>query len=402
MKIAIVNSEHPSPSGTDHGGIATYTYTLARLLTKLGHTVHVLTRSEISPAHFSPSVRFHRYGFKKSSNPFIRLVRRYLRTPLAWEAGHARSVAHWVLKLHQSDGLDIVDIPEYGGLAAAYPVKRVPPCVVTFHTPSQLVDKLNGVHPTASRHRMYQFEQKGIRHATGFKVPSNALKTQVCTMYHLPETSLSMIRNPFDFSDFSAVPWIQRPNNRFDILFSGRLEQRKGAEIILNTIKDILAIGPDVSVTIAGETEIGNSVSYRRSIEQLLEAGERDRVWFPGPLPAQKLRALYASSSILLFPSLFENCSYVLLEAMASGLPVIATEGSGISEMITHGSSGLLFPPDDPELLLTHVRQLYNNRDFSERLGETASKSIRILFDPETLIAATLDFYRSVINSQRK
>jgi glycosyltransferase involved in cell wall biosynthesis len=70
--------------------------------------------------------------------------------------------------------------------------------------------------------------------------------------------------------------------------------------------------------------------------------------------------------------------------------------------MITHGSSGLLFPPDDSGLLLTHVRQLYNNRDFSERLGETASKSIRVLFDPETLIAATLDFYRSVINSQRK
>ncbi len=402
MKIAIVNSEYPSPSGTDHGGIATYTYTLARLLSTLGHTVHVFTRSPISPAHFPLSVRFHRYGFKKSLNPFIRLLERYFRTPLAWEAGHARSVAQCIRKLHQSDGLDIVDIPEYGGLAAAYPVKCVPPCVVTFHTPSQLVDKLNGVHSTVSRHRMYQFEQKGIRHATGFKVPSNALKSQVCAMYQLPETSLSMIRNPFNFSEFSAVPWIQRPDNRFDILFSGRLEQRKGAVIILNTIKDILAIGPDVSVTIAGETEIGNSVNYRRSIEQLLEPYERDRVWFPGPLPAQKLRALYASSSMLLFPSLFENCSYVLLEAMASGLPVIATEGSGISEMVTHGSSGLLFPPDHPNLLLAQVRQLYKNRDLAKRLGETASKTIRSQFDSETSIAATIEFYQSVINGREK
>ena len=397
MKIALVNSEYPSPTGNDHGGIATYTYTLARLLAAHDHTVHVLTRSPIAPDEFSPSVRFHRYGYSKSANPAIRLLNRIHRTPLAWEKGHARSVDRIVRELHRKEGLDIVDIPEYGGLASRYTAGRLPPCAVTFHTPSALVDSLNNSSPSRLRCSMYRLEQEGVVRAAGFKVPSMALRNRVCNLYRLSEATVPVIRNPFDFSGKHSG-YSRQQEKRFDILFSGRLEYRKGAEIILHSIRELLALGPEVTVTLAGETEIGGSCDYRHAIEQLLVPGERERVWFPGPLSAGKLQALYANSSMLLLPSLFENCPYVLIEAMAAGLPVVASDSGGTGEIVTHEKNGLLFPPNDRPRLLSLIRSLYSDRDRAARLGEAAARSVRHQFDPDSVINATVNFYRSVID----
>ncbi|MBN1760442.1 MAG: glycosyltransferase family 4 protein [Chitinispirillaceae bacterium] len=399
MKIAIVNSEHPSPTGNDHGGIATYTYTLAGLLAERGHTVHVLTRSLITPEHYSPSVSFHRYGFTGSANPVARLLQRFHRDPITWEKGHARSVNGIIRELYRKKQVDIADIPEYGGMAACYSSDDdMPPCAITFHTPSSLVDSLNNMHPSEPRRRLYLLEREGITRAAGYKSPSHALKNHVCATYHLPESSVPVIRNPFDFTNQEHLHRQSHPADRFDILFSGRLEHRKGAEVLVQSISRMLAIGAEVTVTIAGETEINNAFNYRHAIERLLAPGERKRVWFPGPLPSVKLQALYANSSVLFFPSLYENCPYVLIEAMAAGLPVVATEGSGISEIVTHNTSGLLFSPGDHSRLLAHIRTLYSDREYALCLGEAGARTVRQLFDPEAVIDATIDFYQLVLH----
>jgi glycosyltransferase involved in cell wall biosynthesis len=105
---------------------------------------------------------------------------------------------------------------------------------------------------------------------------------------------------------------------------------------------------------------------------------------------------LYRNSSLFLFPSLFENSPYALVEAMAAGLPVIATAGSGIGEIITHDDNGLLFPAEDRTMLVAHVEALFRDRERASRIGHNAAASIDRMFNPVENIAAHLEHYASV------
>ena len=399
MKIALVNSEHPSIAGSDHGGIATYTYTMARYLAKRGHTVHLLTRSSVLSTHFSPSVHFYKFGFEKSGNPVSRLLDRINRTAISWEKGNSRCISRLISRIAAGEGLDIVDIPDYGGMAGRYKPAINVPCIITFHMPSEMVDSLNGTTPSAARKKQYQLERDGVIHAAGYKVPSLALKNHVSTLYHLSPVSVPVIRNPLDHVKINYPIRESIDETRFDILFSGRLERRKGAELIQKSIKSLLRIHPSITISFAGETEISNTFNYRYAIEQILSPDERERVWFLGPLSSTRLHPLYSNSSVFLFPSLFENCPYALIEAMAAGLPVIATEGSGIGEIISHDSNGILFPQNDIVQLVEAVKMLFNDRDRAARIGQNAARSVKTLFDPEKIIDETVEFYQSIINA---
>ena len=149
--------------------------------------------------------------------------------------------------------------------------------------------------------------------------------------------------------------------------------------------------------TIAGETDTGNPQNYRQAIERMLTPEERRRVWFPGPLSRKQLFPLYFTSTLFLFPSLFENSPYALLEAMTAGLPVIAASGGGIPEIVTHDETGLLFQPDNREELVTNIRSLYRDRSRAAVLGRNAREAVQRMFDPDQIITEHCDFYRATL-----
>lgn len=397
MKIALVNSEYPSVSGSDHGGIASYTNTLAAFLAQRGNTVHVFTRSGFNNPEAIANVQFHQFGFKKSVGIIPRFINRLSNNPLLWERGQSRALSSQLAAVAATDGLDIVEFPEYGGLACNYHSARSIPYTVTFHTPSELVDKLNGIPPSRQHRQRYRLETRALRRAAAFKSPSDALKKWASERYRLPPPSIHTIRNPFNTVPIRKIRRTTGERSQFDILFSGRFERRKGAEILLHSIKKILSIDRSIHFTIAGETEISNSANYRQSVERTLSPDERMRVWFPGPLSYKKLLPLYFNSSLFLLPSLFENYPYSLLEAMASGLPVIATSRGGITEIITHGENGLLFSPDEPETLVAHVRELFNNRDRASALGKNALTTIQQVYNTDSIVTAHCTFYESAV-----
>ncbi|MBN1308708.1 MAG: glycosyltransferase family 4 protein [Chitinispirillaceae bacterium] len=401
MKIALVNSEYPSLSGSDHGGIATYTHTLAFFLAQRGHTVHLFTRSGFSDNDRTSLVHVHRFGFKKNPHYLTRIISRFSSDPLAWERGQSRALSSSLAEVALKDGIDIVEFPEYGGLACRYqPVKKIPYCV-TFHTPAELVDLYNGIQPTRLHRQRYRMEKRAVRRAAAFKSPSSALKNWICEQYGLPPSSVTTIRNPFDAAPIRKIRRTTGDPRRFDILFSGRFERRKGAEILLYCIKKILSINTMITFTIAGETDIGNAPNYRQAIERILSPEERMRVWFPGPLSYNKLLPLYSNSSLFLFPSLFENSPYALLEAMAAELPVVATSCGGINEIITHNENGLLFSPDDHETLVSHIRTLFDDRDRASSLGRNALATVQRLYDKENIANSHCSFFQSVITGDR-
>lgn len=395
VKIALVNSEFPSPTGADHGGIATYTYTLANFLHQKGHTVHILTRSGIHSEEIHHGIEVHHLQSRYTRNIAQRIFNRMRRTLITWEKGFARDVRACLLGIKKKQGLDLVEYPEYGGLGLYCRNLQGIATVATLHTPTELVDELNEKHPDALRRAFYRMEKISVLKADSCKSPSSTLRTNIAQRYHLDEKKITVLRNPFDLTElrntFHAKD--ESCSARFDILFSGRLEYRKGAQIILRSINNILAIHRNITFTIAGETEIHGHQNYRAAIERLLDSFERTRLWFPGPLSHKYLLPLYKNSSLFLFPSLYENSPYALLEAMACGIPVVAANTGGISEIIRHGENGLLFSLNDLGEPCASIKRLFKDRSLATQLGQNAAAFIAERYNQESVTNEYEAFY---------
>jgi glycosyltransferase involved in cell wall biosynthesis len=123
--------------------------------------------------------------------------------------------------------------------------------------PSEIVDKINLTEFTGSRKSFHKFERKAIFNGQGFKCPSMALKSEICKLYALQSSDIFTIRNPVSTSLFDHIS--KKINeDRFDLLFTGRLERRKGAEVLIKALPSILQLDKRVHFTLA---EILNPVA---------------------------------------------------------------------------------------------------------------------------------------------
>jgi len=399
MHIAIVNSEYPSPTGSDQGGIATYSYTLANTLASQGHKIEMLLREGTSYEKLHNSVNIHHFKYKTPGR-LTRLLRSLNDGTTNWEMGCSQYICDLLLKIHHEDKIDIAEFPDYGGLAFACKRSLPFPVVINFHMPSEIVDKINLTEFTSSRKSFHRFERKAIANGQGFRCPSMALKSEICKLYALQSSDIITIRNPVSTLHFDRIS--KKVNmDHFHLLFTGRLEHRKGAEILINALPSILQLDKKIHFTLAGNSQPEGKHWYREKLERSLSTEQRTRVYLSGPLNRESLPVLYRRSSLFLFPSLFENAPYALLEAMAARLPVLAGNSRGTDEIIKHNENGLLFNPLDPQDLIEKVKYALTNYQQCCIMAENAYNFLKQHHDPQKIGAQTLDFYQKVIESHK-
>jgi hypothetical protein len=394
MNIVFVNPEFPSPSGHDQGGIATYTYTMANACSRKGHRVHILVKQGTIPKQIRSDVAVEAFDHIPLPES-VRWFSRFFNGETVWERGYSWGLRQKLLELHKKELLDIVEVPEYNGLAYELANPLPFPIIIHFHTPTVLVDFFNGQKITRRLKQWHLFEAKAIKNAFAFRCPSAALKMEICNRYAIPEDQITLIRHPFDTAPFDYIKKRGIFPNVIDVLFVGRLERRKGAEILRREIRPILSLDPKIRITIAGESTIGDMGMYRNAIERSLSEHDRKRVFFLGPTKREELTALYCHSDIFCIPSLFENAPYSLLEAMAAGLPVIGSRRGGIPELIKHGENGLLFDPDNAHELVNCIKQLIVNRDTAARFARNAYATVKNTCDPDTIAQTVIDYYKA-------
>jgi len=148
------------------------------------------------------------------------------------------------------------------------------------------------------------------------------------------------------------------------LLYVGRLSPEKRVE----WLRPVIDALPGARLAIVGD---GPS---RPALEELFVATP---TVFTGYLSGDALAAAYASADVFLFPAANETFGNVVLEAMASGLPVIAPRAGGVLDLVSDGESGLLFAPEDPGALSMAARWLLEDRGFARRLGKRARLDAR-------------------------
>lgn len=171
-------------------------------------------------------------------------------------------------------------------------------------------------------------------------------------------------------------------------LFVGAISRRKNVATLLRAFASV-ARGSDLDLVLVGRPGFG----YEDEMAPLGELGIEDRVHAIGFAPDRDLPALYSAATVFVFPSLYEGFGIPLLEAMACGTPVVASDTSSIPEVV--GQAGLLVPPTEPEQLADATVRVVEDSGLRERLSKAGIERARE-FTWERAARQTLEVYRRV------
>jgi glycosyltransferase involved in cell wall biosynthesis len=199
------------------------------------------------------------------------------------------------------------------------------------------------------------------------------------------------------------IPFTQRTppaDGKWRCVQACRLIAKKGLRTSLRAFAALARENPGSTFAIAGE---GPMLEELRALAA--ELGIADAVTFPGFLSQADLRQLYADSHLFLHPSEIgpdgdqEGIPNSMLEAMASGLPVLATRHGGIPEAVEEGHSGLLVEERDHEALAAALLALTRNSARYEAMSRAASDRVRAHFDIEAQTRVLESYYREAIST---
>jgi len=193
---------------------------------------------------------------------------------------------------------------------------------------------------------------------------SNAARDSVSR--YLPG-NYQVIPNGIDVDLFSpqVSPLKEFTDGKVNILFVGRLEKRKGLDYLLTAYSKVKQQFPHVRLIV-----VGGGTKLRPKYERMVEESNLADVVFAGFVPGNKLPQFYSSADIFCSPAISgESFGIVLLEAMASSKPIIASDIGGFNEVLSHGVEGLLVPPKDEKALTQALLSLIKDRSLRQQMG---------------------------------
>ena len=189
-----------------------------------------------------------------------------------------------------------------------------------------------------------------------------------------PSANIIVLRNAVNLDLFPRKAASYTPSPPYKALFLGRLGRRKGVPDIIEAAGHLER--GRYQFTLAGD---GDVTAFR---QEVIRGGLHRIVDIPGWIGEQEKRTLLRLSDILILPSYDEGLPMSILEAMASGLPIIATPVGGIPEAVRHGENGFLISPGDPEALAGALEDVFSVpgrwKSFAEKSREIAERRFNI------------------------
>lgn len=357
MHIVLVTPEFPPMVAL--GGIGTHTAVTAAALSARGHRVTVVTYAGPEQSGVTDDgvhvVRLHERWLPSAA---LRIGVRRVQTALAVARLHPRA--------------DVVHAAEWQAEAVALAgLPRGAPLVTRLATPTYVVDELNAASGQRARRLIDWMERRQASGSAAVYAPSQAIASLVGRDWRLPVTEV--IPNAVDVAAIRTAldrePPVELPG-RF-LVFLGRLERRKGLDALGPALTEVLRSRPDLHAVLVGRDsgEAGGAV-----VDRLREATAAvgERVHLLGELRSEDALAVAARAELAVLPSRWESFGFVCVEALALGVPVVATAVGGFAEIVEDGISGWLVPPDDPERLARAIAAVVDDPAALAAAGDAA------------------------------
>jgi len=198
-------------------------------------------------------------------------------------------------------------------------------------------------------------------------VVSNSLGLKELALKTRAKQKIGIIYNGIDTEKFKPSEKAQDKNAFIITPGASRITDRKGLNYLIDTVAILAKKYPQVSLRIMGD---GNA---RGSLEkQVRESGLSEKVEFLGRIPRDETVPYYQEASIFVLPSLNEGMSNAMLEAMSSGLPILATDTGGTVELVTDGENGYIIRMKDAVHLAEKIEALIVNPQLREKMGQAS------------------------------
>lgn len=317
------------------------------------------------------------------SIPFFIITEFYTACRILQEKRHGIIHTHWL-------------VPQ--GLAGALLHRFTgTPHVATVHgSDLNLIKKYKILHPVC---------RFITRNSSIITVNSSYMKRQMLTISPNCRQKIQIIPmgiDPEQYASSSFTDLKQRHTAGHIILSVGRLIDWKGTEFLIMAMPAVLKRFPDAKLLIVG-TGPERDALVRKSLELCLG----DRIEFTGIVPAADLLSYYRSADVFVLPSInprgkTEGLGVVLLEAMASGCPVIGSNVGGIPDIIKDGENGLLVPEQNPAILAEKIVALLSDTALAERFRQMGYKTVRSRFSWEQISRQFSAVYERVLDQHSR
>lgn len=186
--------------------------------------------------------------------------------------------------------------------------------------------------------------------------------------------------------DFWSLKTCYRKEGCFTVLFTGNFQILKGAEYILESLRILVEQGADVKYEIVGEVVIPDELKIRY---------EGLPITYHGAIPQDDLKRFLSESDLYLFPSLADGCASSGMEALAAGLPVVATVTSGLP--IKDGVTGMIVPSRDAEAIVSKIKWAMAHPNEVEWMGRTAAKMMQEKYTWPKYAMNVVKIYRELL-----
>jgi glycosyltransferase involved in cell wall biosynthesis len=403
------------------GGQGVYTRHLTRALVALGHEVEVFS---------GPPYPVLDEGVRFTKVPSLELFEppHPFRAPAPWELKTSIDWAEWGLMslagfpepytyslrvkrllLPRRHEFDVVHDNQTLG-TGILPIQAAMPMLGTIHHPITVDRRLELAHAkqlaaTLGRyvslrrqlglHRWYGFTRMQARVAKQLDliltVSENSLADIVTDLGVAPDR-LRVVHVGVDPEHFRPLPHIARVPGRLMTTTSSDVPL-KGLVHLLEAVAKLRTERPEITLTVIGAPRTGGAIEG--TIERL---GIEDLVRFETGVSDERLVELYAEAQLAVVPSLYEGFSLPAVEAQAAGVPLVATTGGALPEVVGRdGTTAVLVPPADPGALAATIAELLDDPDRRAAVGEAGRRWAVERYSWTVTAAKTAELYREVI-----
>ncbi|MFC2160220.1 glycosyltransferase family 4 protein [Acidobacteriota bacterium] len=239
--------------------------------------------------------------------------------------------------------------------------------------------------------------ENSLQRADGILVISQFVKDQIMDRFFLNEDKIKVVYLGVDpgFSNKPSVPQTEIVKNKYGLpsrflLFVGDIEPRKNLGKLIEALEFMQKKSYDIPLVIVGK----EGMAYQNLVKKIEDSQLQSKVMFLNYLPDGDLKILYRLASCLVFPSLCEGFGLPLVEAMASGCPLVISRASALPEIALNAA--LYFHPEDSEEMAGQIMTVLNDEDLRKNLIEKGNQRV-LDFSWTQTAENTLNFYKAVI-----
>jgi len=371
------------------GGPEANAKTLAPELEKRGHRVSVIyTVKGPVDISWSDSIRF-RFAPPASLHYYMaKLVGSYHAWPLrmrSWE--QARAVREALKEIEREEPIDVVEVTEGFLVATLGNHWRV---VVRAQGSDWTVRYFCGDGESRTDRWLMTQQREQFLRAHRTTALSAHLSKHLVEKLRLSST-VDVLPYGIDTSAFS-------PNSHAAVsppilLTVGRLERRKGVDVLLRAMPEVWRRFPDAQVRLVGS----EGEFTRNDLLRMVPSDKREQIVFPGFLDRQQLVTEYQRATIYVAPTQYETFGYTVLEAMACGRPVVSTRVGAIPELVEDDQTGLLAPWNDHLALAEAILKLLSDPATASRMGLAGRDKALQSFALDKIVQRNLDSYQQAL-----